>query len=102
MEKVKSKEVVFVSFDSESSWAAYEMLFSVGKKLNNPVKFQANCIWKSELVPPIFSALRASFVSKTEAQSALASAVEEYGGLLHASNPNLLERLKNEFGYQST
>ena len=102
MERVKSKEVVFVSFDSGNAWAAFEMLFSIGRKHSKPIKFQANCIWQSEQVPPIFAALRASFASKAEAESALASAVEEYGGLLHTSSPKLLEQLNNEFGYQNT
>jgi len=99
---MKSKEVVFVGFDSERAWAAFELLFSVGSKHSKPVKFQANRIWKSERVPPIFSTFRASFASKTEAESALALAVEEYGGLFHKGSFKLLERLKNEFGYQNT
>lgn len=102
MEREKSKKRVFVSFNEETEWAAYEITFNIGTKLLKPVKFQANRIWRTRGAPDAFAGFRASFASKAEALLSLKGALSDYQGNVHEESTSLIKRLESHHGFSST
>ncbi len=98
----KSSRYVFVSFLSGTEWVEFELSFNVGGKLNKPVKFQANRVWGTAGVPPMFSGLRGSFSSEAEAEKYLLEQFSAVGGTSHGATSALVGKLKSEFGYART
>ena len=95
----KSSKYVFVSFFSAVECAEFELSFNVGHKSNKPVKFQANKVWSTAGIPPMFSGIRGSFSSEVEAEKHLVEQFSAVDGTLHSATPALVGKLTSEFGY---
>jgi hypothetical protein len=95
----KSKKRCLIAFSDGKAWLEYELSFNVGSKHKRPVKFEANQTWRSNQAPSLFAALRADFPSIQAAEDYFSEALAKEGGTVHARTPEMVERLRTEYGY---
>ena len=91
---------VLLRFEAGAYWEEWSLRTNRGSKANNPVKFFAERLWRSDntraLVP--FAATRGDFASEKDAQAHFLEQVSACGGEMLPNSARLSKELELRFG----
>lgn len=92
--------IVFLRFNGGEYWEEWRLRTNRGNKLNKPVKFFADRLWRSDntraLVP--FAGMDGSYPSERQARERFTEEVCACGGEVVATTVRLLKELSERFG----
>jgi hypothetical protein len=96
-----STKVVFMRFRDGEYWEEWNLRFNCGSKQNNPVKFFAERVWRSDLSIALcpFAATRGDFPDERNASAHFAEQAMACGGEVVELSALLVKQLSDRFGY---